>query len=166
MSQIRSSLSRNVYMVNKNNLMTQNFKQKDVTTVLLQLYCEHWPKARYNQILQIYLLCTQWCKRDWCLLRTPWKIQIREMHNLKIQAWDFSAGAVLKNPPANAEHTGSIPSQGISCVPQNWAPLPHILSPWATTTEPPCGNYWSPHSLEPVLCDKRNYCDGKSAHLN
>ena len=44
--------------------------------------------------------------------------------NLKIilqivQFGDFPGGAVVKNPPANAEDTGSIPGQGRSHMPQS-----------------------------------------------
>ena len=31
--------------------------------------------------------------------------------------WDFPGGAVVKNPPANAGHTGSIPGPGRSHMP-------------------------------------------------
>ena len=44
--------------------------------------------------------------------------------------WGFPGGAVVKNPPANAGDTDSIPGPG---------KIPHALeqlSPCATTTEP------------------------------
>ena len=34
----------------------------------------------------------------------------------KIQPWDFPGGTVVKNPAANSEDTGSIPSVGRSHV--------------------------------------------------
>ena len=48
---------------------------------------------------------------------------------------DFPGGTVVKNPPANAGDTGSIPGPGRShmCAEQ--------LSPQATTTEPASHNY-------------------------
>ena len=49
---------------------------------------------------------------------------------------DFLGGTVVKNPPANAEDTGSSLGPGIS----------HML--WCTTT---------PVRLEPVLCNKRSH---------
>ena len=61
---------------------------------------------------------------------------------------DFPGGAVVENPPANAEDTGSSPGLGRSHMPQsNWvcapqllslcsrARAPQLLSPRATTTE-------------------------------
>ena len=61
---------------------------------------------------------------------------------------DFPGGAVVKNPPANAGDTGSIPGPGRSHMPRsNWvlAPQllslrsrgrkPQLLSPRAATTE-------------------------------
>ena len=36
---------------------------------------------------------------------------------IKIQYWDFPSGAVVKNPPANAGDTGSIPGPGRSHMP-------------------------------------------------
>ena len=42
---------------------------------------------------------------------------------------DFPGGAVVKNPPANAGDTGSIPGPGISHMPQsNEARVPQLLS--------------------------------------
>ena len=32
--------------------------------------------------------------------------------NLNFWEWDFPGGPVLKNPPSNAQGTGSIPGQG------------------------------------------------------
>ena len=50
--------------------------------------------------------------------------------------WGFPAGAVVKNPPANAGDMGSSPGPGRSHMPQsNWARAPQLLSPHATTTE-------------------------------
>ena len=36
-----------------------------------------------------------------------------------IASWDFTGGAVVKNPPANAGDTGSIPGPGRSHMPQS-----------------------------------------------
>ena len=35
------------------------------------------------------------------------------------EVWDFPGGAVIKNPPANAGDTGSIPGPGRSHMPQS-----------------------------------------------
>ena len=62
-------------------------------------------------------------------------------------------GTMVKNPPANAEDTGSIPGPGTK--------IPHAvgqLSPCASTTEP--------ESLEPVLRHKRSYGNKKPVHDN
>ena len=49
---------------------------------------------------------------------------------------DFPDGAVVKNPPANAEDTGSSPGLGRSHMPRSsQAYEPQLLSPRATTTE-------------------------------
>ena len=55
--------------------------------------------------------------------------------SVQLHMWDFSGGAVVKNLPANAGDTSSIPGPGR---------FPHAmeqLSPCATTTEPTCCNY-------------------------
>ena len=49
----------------------------------------------------------------------------------------FPGGAVVKNPPADAGHTGSSPGPGRSHMPRrNEARAPQLLSLHATTTEP------------------------------
>ena len=51
-------------------------------------------------------------------------------------AWGFPGGAVVKNPPANAEDTGSSPGLGGSHMSRsNGARVPQLLSPRATNTE-------------------------------
>ena len=50
--------------------------------------------------------------------------------SIKNQGQDFSGGPVVKNPPANAQDTGSIPGPGKS--PQ----AAEQLSSYVTTTEP------------------------------
>ena len=48
----------------------------------------------------------------------------------------FPGGPVVKNPPANAGDTGSIPGLGRSHMPRsNWARAPQLLSAHATATE-------------------------------
>ena len=48
----------------------------------------------------------------------------------------FPGGVVVKNLPANAGDTGSIPGLGRSHMPQsNEACVPQLLSPYSTTTE-------------------------------
>ena len=62
---------------------------------------------------------------------------------------DVPGGPMVKNLPANAGDTGSIPGQKTK--------LSHAvgpLSPCATTTEPVC--------LQPVLHNKRKHCSEKA----
>ena len=76
-----------------------------------------------------------------------------------ITRWGFPGGSVIKNLPANAGDTGSIPDQGRSHM--MWSKLnlctttiePVLWSPGATAAEPAC-------SVEPVLCNKRSHCSG------
>ena len=50
---------------------------------------------------------------------------------------DFPGGTVVKNPPANAGDTGSIPGPGRSHMQRsNWARAPQILSPRYRAREP------------------------------
>ena len=55
---------------------------------------------------------------------------------------DFPGGPVVKNPPSNAGHTGSIPSQGTQ-----------MHMPRETT---PSGCNQSPGAPEPILCNQRS----------
>ena len=98
----------------------------------------------------------------------------------------FPGGAVVKNLPANAGHTGSSPGPGRSHMPRsNKAHVPQLLSPRSrarepqllsactTTTEPASQKYWAcrpqllkPVCLEPVLRNKRCHCNEKPVHRN
>ena len=65
---------------------------------------------------------------------------------------DFPGGTVVKNPPAIAGDTGSIPGLGRSHMPwSNLAHVPQLLKPVR---------------LEPVLHNKRSHCNEKPAHCN
>ena len=74
----------------------------------------------------------------------------------------FPGGPVVRNLLCNAsKDTGSIPSPERSHMLRgNWACVPQLMSLRAAT-EPTCHNYWSPCTLEPVLCNKRNHCSEK-----
>ena len=55
----------------------------------------------------------------------------------KEKVMDFPGGAVLKNPPANAGDTGSIPGPGRSHMPwNNQAHAPQLLSLHSTARKP------------------------------
>ena len=65
---------------------------------------------------------------------------------------DFPGGTVVKNPPASAGDTGSIPGPRRSHMPQSSeARAPQLLKPTR---------------LEPMLFDKRSHHNEKPAHLN
>ena len=57
--------------------------------------------------------------------------------------WDFRGGPVVKNLPANAGDTSSIPGPGrFHMLWGNWARVPQLLKPTG---------------LEPMLCNKRGH---------
>ena len=71
---------------------------------------------------------------------------------LGLPSWDFPGGAVVKNPPANAGDTGSIPGPGRSHMPwSNWAHVPQLLSLHSRARKP---QLLKQACLEPVLCNK------------
>ena len=83
----------------------------------------------------------------------------------------FLGGAVLKNPPANAGDTGSIPGPERSHMRRATKPVYHNY--WAYALEPTTHSYWArvlqllePGSLEPVLRNKRSHHDEKPEHRN
>ena len=59
--------------------------------------------------------------------------------------WDFPSGAVDKNPPANAGHTGSIPGVGRFHTPKsNEVGVSQLLSQCGATTEACVPRAWAP----------------------
>ena len=59
---------------------------------------------------------------------------------------DFAGGTVVKNPPANAGDTGSIPGPGRSHMPRsNWACAPQLLKPARLEPVPP---RWEARTLQ------------------
>ena len=64
--------------------------------------------------------------------------------------WDFPGGTVVKNPPANAGDTGSIPGPGRSHMPRSKkARAPQLLSLRATTTEARAPRAHAPQQEKP-----------------
>ena len=62
---------------------------------------------------------------------------------------------MLKNLPANAGDTDSIPGLGRSHMPRsNWARVPQLLSL--------CSGAWEPQLPKHVACNKRSHCNEKS----
>ena len=55
------------------------------------------------QLSAILLMCYELITINW-LTAEPFNTAL-----LKFEEWDFPGGAVVKNPPANAGDTGSIP---------------------------------------------------------
>ena len=71
---------------------------------------------------------------------------------------------MVKNPPANAEDTGSSPGPGRSHMPRsNAARAPQLLSLRSRAREP---QLLKPAHLEPVLRNKRSHGNEKPAHSN
>ena len=95
------------------------------------------------------------------------------LFELKYHTWAFHGGSAVKNPPAHAGNTGSIPDPGRShMLWSSWVCGPQLLSlrhraPGAITTEPTFHNYWNLNELglnacalqeRPVLYNKRSLC--------
>ena len=77
---------------------------------------------------------------------------------------DFPGGAVVKNLPANAGDTGSIPGLGISHMPwSNEARAPQLLSLCSRAHEP---QLLKLARLEPMLYNKRSHHNKKHRHRN
>ena len=76
----------------------------------------------------------------------------------------FPGGAVVENPPVNAEDTGSSPGPGRSHMPRsNEARAPQLLSLHSRAREP---QLLKPALLEPVLRNKRRHHNEKPVHRN
>ena len=88
------------------------------------------------------------------------------VHWLRILLAGFPGGSVVKNPPANAEDTGSIPGLGRSHMPQSsLAHAPQLLTlasrawelqllnPHATTTEAHAPQQEKPLNEKPSHCN-------------
>ena len=71
---------------------------------------------------------------------------------------------MVKNPPANAGDTGSIPNQEGSHLPRSNEACMHNYCICAL--EPGSRHYGSPHALEPVLHNKRIHINEKPTHRN
>ena len=88
---------------------------------------------------------------------------------IKDHSTGFPGGWLVKNPPVSAGDTGSIPGLG-----RSWGAtkpvLPHLLSLCFRARESKplsaMGGNWSPHALEPMLCNKRSHHNEKPTHGN
>ena len=73
--------------------------------------------------------------------------------NTNNKCWDFPGGSVVKNPPANAGDTGSIPGPGRSHMPwSNSAHAPQLLSLHSRAHKP---QLLSPRSITTEACMPR-----------
>ena len=88
---------------------------------------------------------------------------LMESVNQKLSPWDFPGGTVVKNLPANAGDTGSIPGLGRSHVPQSNKARAQLLSLRSRACKP---QLLKPMCLEPVLRKKRSHRNEKPAHRN
>ena len=55
--------------------------------------------------------------------------------------------------PMQGTQVQSLVQEDSTCLWSNWAHELQLLSL--------CATYWSPHTLEPMLCNKRGHCNGK-----
>jgi len=73
----------------------------------------------------------------------------------------FPGGPVVKNPPANAGDTGSIPGPGRSHMPRrNYTHCPQLLSQCSRAQEPQLAH------RELTLCNERSHRNEKPKHFN
>ena len=81
------------------------------------------------------------------------------------QSKGFPGGSVLKNLPANAGDTGSIPDPRRFQMP--WSNLsPCItIAEWAYDLDPRNHNHWSPCNVKPVLHERSGWNE-KPVHCN
>ena len=90
--------------------------------------------------------------------------KFRMFQDLKLQMGGFPGGSVVKNQPASAGDTGWMLRLGRSHVPQisrAWVPQPLSLCSRAWEPQP-----LSPHTIEPVLRNRRNHGNEKPKHCN
>ena len=133
------------------------------------------------------ILCS--CQKQWSrlftALRTDPRNRVDKQKKSKHQIiWDFPGGPVVKTMlsgfPGNSVGKKKIQlsiqkAQVQSLIQKDptchrvtnllhhnyWATA---LEPGTTTTEPSCHSYWSPLTLETMLCNKRSHCNDKPAH--
>ena len=95
------------------------------------------------------------------LIKAPWyEAYFLVIKKKKMRG--FPGGSVVKNPPANAGDTGSIPDLADPTYCKATKPMHYNY--WACALVPSSCNYWSPQSLEPVLCNERGHYSEEPAH--
>ena len=137
-------------------------KQHDDSGCSLRRYC-HTPKRKYfHLLLQPDVTCAQALAKEiqaemWIFpkhllkrKRSPLSFpSVRSGHSRWLFL-NFPSGLVVKNRPANAVDTGSIPSLGRFHMPQATKPVYH--------------SFQSPHTWGPVLHNQRRHCNEKPEH--
>ena len=91
------------------------------------------------------------------------------MKTSKMSLRDFPGGAVVKNPPANAGDTGSIPGLGRShMLRSDEVHVPQLLSLHSRACEPqlqsPCAATTEACAPRAMLRNKRSHHNEKPAH--
>ena len=75
----------------------------------------------------------------------------KEVEKVNLHGWEFPGGAIIKNPPANAGDTGSVPALGRS----------HAVEQLTCALKP-----LKPMHREPMLCSKSSHHSEKPEHHN
>ena len=94
-----------------------------------------------------------------------------DRRRFKSQVKGFPGSSVIKNPRVNSETC--IPSlvQEDPLASEQLSPCPEttesvLLSPRTSATEPSSHSSRRPHTLEPMLHNKRSHCNEKPTHYN
>ena len=147
--------------------------------------CEDWIEVSYceiwlQNILMTFTAINEWKKRNpikkiqfWLhLISLPFWTPYNTPISFKKGLRGFSGDSAVKNSPASAGDTALIPDLGrphrlrsnylIGPCTASIEPTPR--SPGAVTIELTCPNYWSPRTLEPVLCNERSHRNEKRVH--
>ena len=117
-----------------------------------------------NPLNQIYFYTSriQTCVDTWSLeVNVGILAAVKDVFFLEKREGDFPGGTVVKNPPANAEDTGSIPGPGRSHMPRATKPMHHNHWDCFRAREP---QLLKPLGLEPGLCNKRSHRNEKPTY--
>ena len=130
-------------------------KKKKLTSVEPPLFCRRYKIISFPCLSNTGSFCNIWREFTNIILKR-WmtkRILIKYLDNpQKRSTLGFHSGSGVKNSPANAGDTGSIPGAGRSQMPWgNWAGAPQLVSL---------------HTLEPMLCNERSHHNKKPSHNN
>ena len=76
-----------------------------------------WEQGLFHKHFLFYFVCVKY--KDYNLIVKNNKMKITTTIKKKKNMGDFPGGTVVKNPPANAGHTGSSPGPGRSHMPRS-----------------------------------------------